>query len=141
MAKRAYAAVRQRRPQVREGRVRLQRRAVRGEQHDAADGIEFAAVDCPALAGEIEDKRLVRRHEHLERRALRNLLPEIAGRAVDGRDVEPGVALETGDDLVERELQVGCRGDARSLRHGGCNGETCRDEHGGEPRQNPGETG
>ena len=71
-------AIRQRCLEIGEAGVRLQRRAMRGEQHDAPDGIEFAAIDGPALIGEIEHEGFVGRHEHFEGRALGDLLPEIA---------------------------------------------------------------
>ena len=97
---------------------------MRRKQDDAADCVQRTGVLRPAFIGEREYVRFIGRHKHLIRRALRNLLSEIARRSVYGFHNAAGFGRIGGDNFVQRKLEIGR---SRNLRSRGGRASYCRE--------------
>src|SRR3712207_721377 len=81
-----------------------QRRAGRGEERDAPDGVKLAPVARVPALRQAEDERLIGRQEQLDGTALLDLARDVAGGAEGEADGLAGLGLEPPRDLLQGEL-------------------------------------
>jgi hypothetical protein len=67
------------------------------------------------VVGESEDQRLIGGKKQIEWRALADLRVEVSRRAIGDADLQTGLGSILREDLVERELEIGCGGDGGRL--------------------------
>ena len=95
-----------------------ERRALRREDHQPADGVHGAGIARQSRGGQLIRELLVCREEQLEGRAVPNLPRQRSRGAEHQLDARPSGARERVGDLVQREIQVRGGGDRGRLLRG-----------------------